>query len=269
MFTKLYRFKSDDLKNRYVSGVIDYPTYSLALEALKTKELDSIVFDFKRREIEEEIAAFELQQVEAAHQEIERRKQAEVLRIQAETEKIKQQLALKQRQDEEKKMQMHSLEEKILAARKKFYEDETPALIEEYKTKARQHRRKHDLLQFIIIAFSALATSTTAATIFTGDTTTSTVLKIIAAFFSLVVTIASGSIAYFKYKERSNDTQKAIDTIEDDHTALKLGIGAYTNKKLEEALSLFAQNTHNTISEHKKKQQLLDQPPDTKPSQST
>lgn len=127
-----------------------------------------------------------------------------------------------------------------------------------------RHRSRHDKMQLAVIAGSALATSTTAATIFTNETNISVMLKIIAAPFSLLVTISSGSMAYFKYKEHSNDAQKAADTIEDDHSALKLGTGPYRGETLDESLSLFAENTHHIISEHKKKQQLLDQPPDAK-----
>lgn len=139
-----------------------------------------------------------------------------------------------------------------------------------HKLDARKHRSSHDRMQMMVIVGSALATSLTGATIFTLDATTvSIVLKLSAAFFSLVVTIASGSMAYFKYKERSNDTQKAADTIEDDHSAVKLGTGVYRGKPLEEALSMFAENTNRTISDHKKKQQLLDQPPDAKSGQAS
>ncbi len=170
--------------------------------------------------------------------------------------------------EEEKKVQSQTLEEKLLKARTDFYEKDALIILDGYKNDARRHRSRHDWMQIAVIVGSALATSTTGATIFTGTTNISITLKIIAALFSLMVTIASGSMAYFKYKERSNDTQKAADTIEDDYNALKLGTGIYKGKSIEDSLSIFAENTNNTVSEHKKKQKLLDQPPDAKPGHS-
>ncbi|MGH2611681.1 MAG: DUF4231 domain-containing protein, partial [Rhabdochlamydiaceae bacterium] len=265
MLTKRYIFKSNELKSMYANGTIDHQGYSSSLKDIKREELASVVFDFKQREMEEEISAFELQQLEEAnHARDERKKHAEELLLQIEIEKTKQLQAQKALEEKEKQMQPQSLEAQLLQARKDFYEKEALDIIDDYKGGAKKYRRRHDNMQIAVIAGSALATSTTAATIFTNATDISTTLKIIAAFFSLLVTIASGSIAYFKYKERSNDTQKAVDQIEDEHMALKLGIGPYRAKSLEEALSLFAEKAHITIVEHKKKQQLLDHPPETK-----
>ncbi len=189
--------------------------------------------------------------------------------LQAEKQKKEKQQEMKQLQstEEKKSSSPQTLEEKLFEERRKFYEEEARAIIERYKDNARKQRSTHDFLQMSIIVCSALATTTTGTTIFTGATTLSIVLKIIAAIFSLVVAIASGAMAYFKFKERSNDTQKAADTIEDDYNALKLGTGIYKSKPMGESLSIFAENTNSTISEHKKKQQLLDQPPEAKSGQ--
>ncbi len=277
MLSKRYMFRSDELKHQYVNGDIDYQTYLSSLEERKKEELQSVVFDFHQREVEEAIYEFEMQQLNEINQEKSRRKKdADILLVQMEAEKTKQleitkqMEAAQQQQKEEKKVEPQTLEGKLLAARKDFYENETLVILDGYKRDARKHRSSHDRMQMMVIIGSALATSLTGATIFTLDATTvSIVLKLSAAFFSLVVTIASGSMAYFKYKERSNDTQKAADTIEDDHSAVKLGTGIYRGKPLEEALSMFAENTNRTISDHKKKQQLLDQPPDAKSGQAS
>ncbi len=270
MLSHRYTLKSDELKQQYMNDIIELQTYLSALQTIKEEELSSVVFDFKHREMEEIVSAFESQQLNEANQErSNRKKNADALRLQIEVEKTKQLEARQQQQVEEKKVQPQSqtLEEKLFQARTEFYEREALTIIDGYKQDARRHRSTHDRMQVAIIFFSALATATTGATIFIGATTLSTELKFSAALFSLIVTISSGAIAYFKYKERSNDTQKAADTIEDEYNALKLGTRIYRDKPLEEALSLFAENTNRTISEHKKKQQLLDQPPDAKLNQ--
>lgn len=268
MLTNRYIFKSNELKNMYTNGAIDHQAYSSSLRDIKQEELASVVFDFKQRAIEEEISVFEIQQLKEANQtKSEHKKHADELLLQLEAEKTKQLLAQKALKEEEKKMQPQSLEAQLLQARKDFYAKEALGIIDGYKIGAKKHRKRHDSMQIAVIAGSALATSTTAAAIFTTATNISLALKIIAAFFSLLVTIVSGSMAYLKYKERSNDTQKAADKIEDEHMALKLGIGPYKGKPLEEALSLFAEKAHITIVEHKKKQQLLDQPPEAKSGQ--
>jgi hypothetical protein len=265
MLSSRYTFKSNEIKYSYINGFIDYQVYLSLLEDIKKEELRSVVFDFKQREMEEEVCEFEVQQMnEANHERSIRKKNEDILRLQIEAERTKQLEAIRQQEAEEAKMQPQTLEEKLLEARENFYENDARQIIEEYKGNARKYRKKHDRRQMAVIVCSSLATSTTGATIFTGATNLSTGLKIIATIFSLIVTIASGSIAYFKYKERSNDTQKAADKIEDEHNALKLGTGIYRGRSIEESLSIFAENTNSTISEHKKQQQLLDQPPDVK-----
>ena len=269
MLSHRYTLKSNELKQQYIHDVITLPAYLAALKASKEEELSSVVFDFHHRQMEEEVAAFESRQFDEAKQERNTlKKEADVLQLRLETERTKQQQAQRQ-QAEEKKVQPQSLAEKILQARTSFYEQETPTLIATYKQDAKRHRATHDRWQVTVIFCSALASATTGTTIFLGETSFAMWVKSVATLLSLIVAIASGSLAYFKYKERSNDTQKAADTIEDDHTALRLGTGKYKGMPLEDALSTFAEHTHRTISEHKKKQLLLDQPPDAKSGQIT
>ncbi|GLV61184.1 hypothetical protein KDH_80000 [Dictyobacter sp. S3.2.2.5] len=258
MLTTRYIFKSNELKDRYSNGSIDHQAYLSSLATIK-------------REVEEEIAVFEKQQLQEANQaRAQRQQQADELRLQLEAEKPKQvqtTTIVKAKEKPMQPVQPPSLEEQLSQAREDFYQKEAPTIIDGYKRDAKKHRARHDKMQLAVIAGSALATSTTAATIFTNTTNISLTLKVVAACFSLLVSIASGSMAYFKYKERSNDTQKAADTIEDDRSALKLGIGPYKDTPHKDALITFAGNTHKTIAEHKKKQQLLDQPPEAKSNQ--
>ena len=76
MLSHRYTFKSDTLKSSYINGAIDLPHYLSSLDAIQQEELTSVVFDFKQRDMEEEIAMFESQQVDAANQAIHHRQQA-------------------------------------------------------------------------------------------------------------------------------------------------------------------------------------------------
>jgi len=187
MLSQHYTLKSNELKQQYIHEIITLETYLSSLEALK-------------RAVGEEIATFELRQLaEATQERTTRRKEAEALRLQLETEKTKQlELRRQQQLGEEKKGQPLSLQEKLLKARTYFYEHETPRLIETYKKDAKRHRGKHDRRQIIVLVCSALVTAISGTTIFLGVTTVSISAKLIATLLSLAVTIASGSLAYFK-----------------------------------------------------------------------
>src|SRR5258708_36465066 len=101
MLSNRYTFKSNELKYRYINGSINHQAYLSSLEDIKNEELASVVFDFKQREMEEEVFAFESQQMEEANQEISiRKKNADLLRIQVETEKTKQMEATSQQKEE-------------------------------------------------------------------------------------------------------------------------------------------------------------------------
>jgi hypothetical protein len=266
MLSNRYVFRSNELQYKYANGFISHQTYLSFLEDIKLEELASIIFDGKKRKMAEEIYSFESQQIKEAEQKLQHHeKPKETLRSRFDTSQQRE--LLKKSKEQEQKMQPQTLEQKRISARRDFYEMDSLQLLNEYIADAKKYRSKHDRMQITVIVCSALATSTTGSTIFIGASNLSITLKILATAFSLMVSIASGSMAYRKYKERSNDTQKTADTIEDDRNAFLLGIGDYQGKSLEDALSIFAERTHKTVSEYKKKQQLLDQPPEAKINQ--
>lgn len=148
--------------------------------------------------------------------------------------------------------------------REKYYKNEIPQIIDEYKSESRRYRDIHNGLQWAVIIGSAIVTSTTGATIFTNLVVVSYILKGSAAFCSLIVTITASFMGYFKYRERSNNLQKASDDIENEYEAIKLGTHTYLGKSREEAMGIFADKILRRIKEQKDEQQILEQPPDTK-----
>lgn len=82
---------------------------------------------------------------------------------------------------------------------------------------------------------------------------------------TFAVGIASGFMGYFKYKERSFYLQQTADSIEQEWEAVEIGVGRY--KKIEdedEALAEFVEEVHRLKSEQMKRQQNLEQPPDSR-----
>lgn len=268
MITHRYQLKSSKLKYSFIDGTIDRKQYLYSLEALKQEELASLVSRYQTHGVGEEIDAFEVNQIDEAEQRRStREKEAEAFRLLIEVERTKQLEELRKMKEFAQKQPPKTLEQEIREAREDFYREESSRTLEFYQEDYRRYRAKHDRLQVTIILCSALSTGFAGTAIFSEATNFSVGLKILAAMLSLIVTIASGSIAYFKYKDRSHDFQKTADAIEGERRAFKLGLGPYRGKPLDEALSLFAENTHATIEDHKKRQQLLDQPPSAKPEQ--
>ncbi len=262
MLTYRYQRKSGKLKYRFIDGAIDRKQYLSSLEVLKQEELVALVSSYQTHGAEEEIDAFEVNQIgEAEQRRRTREKEAEAFRLLIEVEHTRQLEELRKMEELAQKQQPKTLEQEIREARENFYREESSKTLELYQEDYRRYRAKHDRLQVTIILCSALSTGFAGTAIFSDATKFSFGLKFLAALLSLTVTIASGSIAYFKYKDRSHDFQKTADAIEGERRAFKLGLGPYRGKPLDDALSLFAENTHATIEDHKKRQQLLDQPP--------
>lgn len=74
-------------------------------------------------------------------------------------------------------------------------------------------------------------------------------------------------MGYFKYKERSFYLQQTADAIETEWEAVEVGVGRYKDASDEPArLALFVDEVHRLKSEQKKRQQSLEQPPETRGS---
>jgi hypothetical protein len=268
MLTHRYQRKSSKLKYSFIDGAIDRKQYLSSLEVLKREELTSLASSSQAYGVEEEIDAFEVNQISEAEQRRRTQdKEAEAFRLLIEVEHTKQLEELRKMRELAQNQPPKTLEQEIREAREAFYREESSRTLKLYQEDYRRYRAKHDRLQVTIIFCSALSTGFAGTALFSEATNFSFPLKFLAAILSLTVTIASGRIAYFKYKDRSHDFQKTADAIEGERRAFKLGLGPYRGIPLDEALSLFAEKTHATIEEHKKRQQLLDQPPGAKSEQ--
>ena len=260
MLSNRYIYKSTILRDRYIEGAINYDEYTSSLEASQNEELNSI-YNFEREKRKEEIYYFEIQQIEMARQTIarneEEKREAQIREKNAEEQK-------RLLEEEQEKLKLLTPEQRLFIDREKYYKNEIPLIIDEYKRESRRFRKIHNRLQWAVIIGSAIVTSTTGATIFTNLVNVSYILKGSAAFCSLIVTITASFIGYFKYRERSNNLQKAADDIENEYEAIKLGTHTYLNKSRDEAMGIFADRILRRIKEQKDEQQILEQPPDTK-----
>ncbi|GCE18622.1 hypothetical protein KDK_24220 [Dictyobacter kobayashii] len=276
MLSYRYRYQSNNLRDRYIEGFIDYDEYMKQLEGVRSEEIRSQIIDYKRQEISEEIFKFETDQLLIANEAIQQRqKQIAQLARQAEKERFEQQERQKEREaklkklkEEEERIKSLSPEERrqeeLYKVREQYYKVDAPKLISDYQKEANKYRSVHNNIQNIVIIGSAIITSTTGITIFTSMPTVSFVLKVTSAALSLIVTIVAGFAAYYKFRERSVNSQKAADDIEHEYEAIKLGTHDYSNKTREEAMRLFSDRLLKRIRERKEQQQILEQSSDIK-----
>lgn len=220
-----------------------------------------MTYSYEKTRTEDEIWAFEISQWNSVKS-IKEQNYREKLEREA---RFKRQEELQTRlKEEEEREKLLTPEQKLYNEREKYYKNDVPKIIEKYKDESKTNRNTHNRLQWIIIIGSTIVTSTTGINIFTGSPIISYILKITAAIFSIIVSIAASFIGYFKYRERSMNLQKAADDIEHEYEAVKLGTHPYLNKSREQSLGLFADTVLNKIREQKEQQQILEQPPETK-----
>lgn len=143
-----------------------------------------------------------------------------------------------------------------IAYRDSAYED-----ITEFRNESSGYRRINNILQGILIVGSLAATGASAITgEFPG-------VRWATLGITSLVGIASGFMGYFKFKERSFYLQQTADAIETEWEAVDVGVGRYEKiKDEEERLALFVEEVHRLKYEQKKRQQNLEQPPDSRNS---
>jgi hypothetical protein len=141
-----------------------------------------------------------------------------------------------------------------LHTRQLMYRDDVPQEIVRYRDESRYYRRIHNTLQGIII-IGALAAST-----LTGLVQSVPQLRWFAVGTSFAVGVSAGFTGYFKYRERSFYLQETSDSIEQELSAVNLGIARYKNKPEVEALTEFTEQIEILKIEQRKRQQQLEQP---------
>ncbi|MFI5931094.1 SLATT domain-containing protein [Actinoplanes sp. NPDC051494] len=140
------------------------------------------------------------------------------------------------------------------------YKDDAYNDIDEMRSESKWYRAVNNYLQGILIVGSLAATG---ATGLLGEVP---VLRWVAFGLTAAVGIASGFMGYFKYKERSFYLQQTADAIESEWDAVEIGVGRYKrfSGNEDEALAEFVEEVHRLKNEQKKRQQNLEQPPDSK-----
>lgn len=146
---------------------------------------------------------------------------------------------------------------KLLAIHKR-YREEVLDVIHSYREESSFYRRWHNIFQVIIIVGSIVTSTVTTASIPIPG------LRWIAVGVSIVVGLAAGFTGYFKYRERSFNLQQTADSIERQYHSVELRVGRYRNKSEAEAYADFAYEVEYLREEQSKRQQQLEQPPDTK-----
>lgn len=140
-----------------------------------------------------------------------------------------------------------------------IYHSDVLTTVEEYRTNARGYRRIHNRFQTVIIIGSLLMTGiSTAAFEYVS-------LEWVAVVVSFSVGVSAGMTGYFKFRERSMNLQQAADDLEREHKAVELGIRVY--RKLgsqEDRLVEFAERSEQIKDEQRKREQQLEQPPETR-----
>jgi hypothetical protein len=141
-----------------------------------------------------------------------------------------------------------------LDTRQHIYRDEVPGEIERYRSESTYYRRIHNTLQGVII-IGALAASTLTSLIASVPQ-----VRWAAVATTFSVGVAAGFTGYFKFRERSFYLQQTSDSIEQELSAVGLGIGRYKAKPEDDALTEFTEQVELLKIEQRKRQQQLEQP---------
>lgn len=138
--------------------------------------------------------------------------------------------------------------------RRSAYKEESERDVTALRAASARYRRIHNLLQSVVIVGSLATTTVSSLSLGAFDIRWATV------GFSVSVGLAAGFSGYFKFRERSYYLQVTADSIEQEWTAVELGIGRYRNLSESDALAEFVTEVHRLRTEQQKREQNLDQP---------
>ncbi|MFG1899355.1 SLATT domain-containing protein [Micromonospora carbonacea] len=146
-----------------------------------------------------------------------------------------------------------------LKVRRVAYKEDAYADIDQLRIESKRYGRVNNLFQAFLIIGSLAATGIAGI----SDRMTWDRWTILGITF--LVGTASGFMGYFKYKERSFYLQQTADAIEAEWEAVEVGVGRYKRiESEEEQLAEFVEEVHRLKSEQKKRQQNLEQPPESR-----
>ncbi|MGW3621797.1 DUF4231 domain-containing protein [Micromonospora arida] len=146
-----------------------------------------------------------------------------------------------------------STEDPALLAQKR-YRDDVPDLVSQFREDAGRTRRIHNRFQSIIIIGSVATSAIATASVAFSQARWLTVGA------SAAVGLSAGFTGYFKYHERSFNSQQTADAIEREYEAVELRVGKYLGLDEPKAYALFADTVETLRDEQNKRQQQLDQP---------
>ncbi|MFF3869980.1 DUF4231 domain-containing protein [Micromonospora sp. NPDC001898] len=136
----------------------------------------------------------------------------------------------------------------------KRYRDDVPDLISQFREDAGRTRGIHNRFQSIIIIGSVATSAIATASVAFSQARWLTVAA------SAAVGLSAGFTGYFKYHERSFNSQQTADAIEREYEAVELRVGKYATLDEKAAYALFADTVETLRDEQNKRQQQLDQP---------
>jgi len=146
-----------------------------------------------------------------------------------------------------------------IRVRRLAYREDAHTDIDQYRDESRGYRRVSNNLQGTVIIGSLAATAAA------GVTAAFPNVRWVTLGVTFIVGISSGFMGYFKYKERSFYLQQTADAIENEWDAFEVGVGRYKRiSDEEEALAEFVDEVHRLKAEQKKREQNLEQPPETR-----
>ncbi|MEW2430288.1 SLATT domain-containing protein [Micromonospora sp. NPDC047644] len=159
---------------------------------------------------------------------------------------------------DERKLLVASLEGD-LKVRRVAYKEDAYFDIDQLRSESRQYRLVNNIFQGFLIIGSLAATG------IAGISESMTWDRWTVLGITFLVGTASGFMGYFKYKERSFYLQQTADAIEAEWEAVEVGVGRYKRiPSEEEQLAEFVEEVHRLKSEQKKRQQNLEQPPESR-----
>ncbi|WP_083931849.1 DUF4231 domain-containing protein [Nocardiopsis salina] len=143
------------------------------------------------------------------------------------------------------------------------YHAEVASVIDEYRHGARRYRTIHNRFQFFIIIVSSLVTLMATASASVSE------LTWVAATLSFLVASATGITGHFKYRERAVNLQRSADELEREYNSVEIGIDKYRrseNRGAEVILREFAEKAEEIKNEQRKREQQLEQSPESRSS---
>jgi hypothetical protein len=256
-----YKFKSDDLWQQYQEKNIDHEKYIQLLKDIMDNELSNYAIESTRNYYEGDIWEYENGRAERIKEE--QRKQAENL-IDIESKRnvlINKQQEIEKDRDRKKHIEQKKQEEQDRLNKRpplEKFRDDIPDILQTYREESKKYRNTHNIFQWILIIGPILATGATSA-LLAGNN-----FKWAAATISICVSIAASATGYYKFREKSFYLQQTADAIEQEYTDAQLKIGAYEDQEPEKIMVILAKHVQQLKNEQKKREQQLDQPPETK-----